>query len=75
MYACMTKVISVSDEAYGQLKKIKNERSFSEVIIELTFERSKDNLMKFAGALTNDEANKIKKEIYEERKTPSRRFK
>ena len=71
----MTKIISLSDEAYERLRKIKNESSFSEIIIELTFERSKDNLMKFAGTLTNEEADKIKKEIYNERKISSRRFK
>lgn len=71
----MTKVISISDEAYANLKKIKNERSFSEIIIELTFEKNKDSLMKFAGILSKEEADKIKKEIYKERKIPSRRFK
>jgi len=70
----MTKIISISDEAYEKLKRMKNERSFSKVIIELTFEKNKDNIMKFAGALSNEEADKIKKEIYKERKTPSRRF-
>lgn len=71
----MTKIISISDEAYERLKKMKNEQSFSEIIIELTFEKAKDNLMKFAGALSNEEADKIKKEIYNERKISSRRFK
>ena len=70
----MTKVISISDEAYGRLKKLKDEMSFSEVIVELTIEKSENNLMKFAGTLTNEEAEKIKKEIYEERKIPSKRF-
>ena len=70
----MTKVISISDEAYGRLKKLKNEMSFSEVIVELTVEKSENNLIKFAGALTNEEAEKIKKDIYEERKIPSKRF-
>jgi len=71
----MTKIVSLSDEAYERLKKMKNERSFSEIIIELTFEKTKDNLMKFAGALSKEEADKIKKDIYNERKISSRRFK
>lgn len=71
----MTKVISLSDEAYEGLKKIKNGLSFSEIVIELTFEKAKDNIMKFAGALSKEEADKIKKNIYEERKISSRRFK
>ncbi len=71
----MTKIVSLSDEAYEKLKKMKNERSFSEIIIELTFEKTKDNLMKFAGTLSKEEADKIKKDIYGERKISSRRFK
>ena len=71
----MTRAISISDEAYERLKKLKNEKSFSNIIIELSSEKTNDNLMKFAGALTNDEAKKIEKEIYSERKLPSRRFK
>lgn len=70
----MTKIISVSDEAYDKLKKLKSEKSFSEIIIELSIERNKDNLMKFAGALSNEEAKKIKNKIYKERKISSRRF-
>ncbi len=70
----MTKVISISDEAYERLKRLKNEMSFSEIIVELTMEKNKDNLMKFAGALTDGEAEKIKKSIYEGRKISSRRF-
>ena len=71
----MTKIISISDEAYDRLKKMKNERSFSEIIIELTFEKSSDNLMKFTESLSKEEANKIKKGIYNERKISPRRFK
>lgn len=75
MYVLMTKVISISDEAYGILKKLKVNKSFSEIIIDVTKERNKDNLMKFAGSISNEDGEKIKKEIYEERKIFSRRFK
>ncbi len=71
----MTKIVSLSDEAYNELKKIKLEKSFSEIVIELTKEKKKDNLMQFAGILDDKDAEKIKKKIYEERKIPSRRFK
>jgi predicted CopG family antitoxin len=70
----MTKVISISDEAYEKLKKLKNERSFSEVILELSIEKNKDSLMKFAGALSDKEAKKIKDKIYNERGITSKRF-
>ncbi|MEK6890779.1 MAG: antitoxin VapB family protein [Nanoarchaeota archaeon] len=71
----MTKVISISDEAYDKLKKLKDEKSFSEIIVELTLEKTNDNLMKFAGILSKEAGGKIIKQIYEERKISSRRFK
>lgn len=74
MHVYMTKVISISDEAYNALRKIDAKRSFTEVIIELTLEKRKKSLMEFAGILSDKEAESIKKEIYEARKMKSRRF-
>lgn len=73
MHTCMVKVISISDEAYKELKERKAARSFSEIIIELTVKRKRP-LSDFAGILTDEEAESIKKEMYEMRKMPSRRF-
>ncbi len=70
----MTKIISISDEAYENLKKIKDEKSFSQIIIEITQEKSQDKLRKFVGSITKSEAEKITKNIYKERKIKSRRF-
>ena len=70
----MTKIISVSDEAYESLKRLKKEKSFSEIIIEIAKEKDSRDIMTFAGILTKEEAEKMKKNIYEERKIPSRRF-
>lgn len=70
----MTRVISISDDAYEELRKIKASKSFSKIIIEIVNEKKTDNLMKFAGILSEEEGEKIKKEIYEDRKMPSRRF-
>lgn len=75
MYTYMTKVISISDNAYESLKKLKANRSFSEIIIEITKEKNANNIMKFAGLLSKEDAERIKKEIYKERKFSSRRFK
>ncbi len=72
IHAYMTKVISISDEAYNKLKKLKNGMSFTEVIIELSKCKEKD-ILEFAGSWTDKEALKIKKEIMAERKTKSRR--
>ena len=75
MYTIMTKVISISDEAYEALRKVKLNRSFSEIIMHIMKEKNKDNLMNFVGSLSKSEADKIKKEIYSDRRLPSRRFK
>ena len=67
----MTKVISISDEAYEELKKLKNGMSFTEIIIR---EKKKESIMNFAGMLTNEEAKKMLNEIKELRKMKSRRM-
>jgi predicted CopG family antitoxin len=67
----MTKVISLSDEAYGNLKSLKNEGdSFSGVINRLTTEARKKSILDSAGkwAGTEEEFKKIKKMVREDRK-------
>ena len=67
----MVKVISLSEEAYGKLKTLKHDRSFSELIMELVGKRKKKkNLLDFYGIWADDadEWEKIKKRIYEDRK-------
>ena len=71
----MTKIISISDDAYEELMRIKNGFSFTKVILELTKEKKKKSIMKFAGAWKDIDTDKIKEEIYKERKIGSRRFK
>lgn len=74
MYVFMTKVISISDEAYEELKRMKNGMSFSEIIVNITKEKKRSNLLKFAGILSDEKAKAIKKEIAEERRKISRRL-
>ena len=66
----MVKVISLSNEAYARLKAIKNGKSFSEVVLELTINKKKKNLSDYFGIWkeNSDEWEKIKKKIYEDRK-------
>lgn len=73
MHIYMTKVISISDEAYERLKKLKEGMSFTEVIIELS-ECKKPDIMKFAGSLTDKEGKDVIAGILNERKIKSRRF-
>ena len=75
MHVFMTKVISISDEAYERLVRIKRNLSFSKIIIEITKDNSVNNIMSFAGLLSNEEADKIKNEIKRIIQSPSRRFK
>lgn len=50
----MVKVISLSNEAYGKLKAIKGDRSFSEVVVEITDVRRKKSMMDFFGIWKED---------------------
>lgn len=70
MHTCiMTKVISLSDDAYASLKalKYKNE-SFSEVVRKITKEIKKKKLLSLAGAWKDSpEMDKIFKNILDVR--------
>ena len=75
MYAGkMVKVISLSEDAYAKLRALKGDKSFSEVVVELVDEKkgkgNAKDLLKFAGIWKDraDEWEKIKKQIYEDRK-------
>ena len=67
----MVKVISLSNDAYEKLKSIKNEKSFSEVVVELIEckKKNKKNIMKFAGIFKDDkEWEKIMEDTENDRK-------
>lgn len=65
----MVKVISLSEEAYMKLKSIKGERSFSEVVVELTEKTGKGSLLDLFGKWPGgkEELTRIKKVLEEER--------
>ncbi len=51
----MTKVISISDEAYDYLKSIKDEKeSFSKIIKKLVPKSDKRDILKLAGSLKDE---------------------
>ncbi|BDC00059.1 antitoxin [Saccharolobus caldissimus] len=78
MYACiyayMPKVITISDEVYEKLSKLKGNKSFSEVIndlIEFYYENKKGRkeiLHSIFGILSEEEARELEKEVEEFRK-------
>jgi predicted CopG family antitoxin len=70
----MTKIISLSDEAYNELKKLKNGMSFTEIIIKLSKEKKKESIMDFAGVISKEEGKIMLKEVEKGRKETSRRM-
>jgi len=64
----MVKVISLSDEAYGKLSSIKRNLSFSKIIINLMEEKNKRSLRDFAGVWSEEEGEKFKAFVKENRK-------
>ncbi|MBI5331940.1 MAG: antitoxin VapB family protein [Candidatus Aenigmarchaeota archaeon] len=66
----MTKVISISDEAYEKLAAIKDRNeSFSKAVVRLVSKSNKRSILEFAGKWSGDikEADKIFKKIAEDR--------
>ncbi|MFA5174356.1 MAG: antitoxin VapB family protein [Candidatus Pacearchaeota archaeon] len=66
----MVKVISLSNDAYDRLKSIKDNKSFSEIVVELIeCKKKKRDISKFAGIFKNDEEwGKIMDNIEKDRK-------
>lgn len=73
----MTKVISLSNEAYRQLKKRKGkDESFSDVVLRMTKERRSGSILPFAGTWVGDDAEEIARRIAKDREAAkSREFK
>lgn len=62
----MTKTISISDDVYESLVKIKGKRSFSEVIRDLIKKEGNFEILMIAfGTRTENEAEELEKEIRE----------
>lgn len=67
-----SKNISISDEAYSRLKKMKGKNeSFTDLIIRLT---NKVSLLDLRGILASEEAHQILEELKESRKLSRERF-
>lgn len=62
----MTKTISIADDVYEQLMKIKGSRSFSELIRDLIRKKGNAELIITAfGTRSEEEAEKLEKEVKE----------
>jgi predicted CopG family antitoxin len=65
------KTIMIRDDVYNKLPKIKGNKSFSYIIEELIEESislRRKKIEKYFGILKEEEAEELKKEIYEMRK-------
>lgn len=74
----MTKVISLSDDAYNDLKSLKSkDESFSDIVRVLAHEVKRKKILDLAGAWSNaSEMDNLFKGIFEERhKTKERKLK
>ncbi len=62
-----TKTITITEEAYKRLKQLRREdESFSQIIQRVTSNAGR--LLKFAGTLTEKEADRLEKRLLENRK-------
>jgi predicted CopG family antitoxin len=74
-YVFMPKVITISDEVYEKLSKLKKGRSFSKTIDELiefyeaNKKGNKEILREMFGTISEGEANELEKEIIKFRKS------
>lgn len=64
----MTKVISLSNDAYSTMKALKrNDESFSDVVMRISGKKKK-SIMDLAGVWSEEDAKKAKKIVAEGRK-------
>ena len=71
----MTKVISLSEKAYGTLKKLKRRNeSFSDVVLRMAHQLSKKSILQFAGSWKGDDIDVVFRQVTKDReRTASRK--
>ena len=74
MHATMTKVISLSEDAYRELSKRKGTgESFSDVVLKMAKGKRSDSIMELAGTWKGDDAAVVLAEIAKQRRTAKSR--
>jgi predicted CopG family antitoxin len=74
MHTVMTKVISLSEKAYAELKKRKGrEESFSDVVLRIIENRTSGSLLNFAGVWAGEEFDVIEKDLKTQRESSTSR--
>jgi len=76
IYTSMTKVISLSERAYGRLKKLKRpNESFSDVVLRMAGEEGGKSILDFAGAWKGSDIEEVFSQITKDReRSASRRI-
>ena len=70
----MTKIISLSDEAYQILKDSKRPgESFSDVVLRTLKQEKKKSLLEFSGKWVGDDADEVLAQIMEDREQSASR--
>ncbi len=70
----MTKIISLSERAYGTLKKFKRpNESFSDVVLRMTGQEGSKSILQFAGAWKGSDIDEIFSQIMKDRERSSSR--
>lgn len=70
----MTKVISLSNEAYQTLKASKKPgESFSDVVLRITKPKKKKSLLEFSGTWVGDDIDEVFAQIEKDRERAPRR--
>jgi len=72
----MTKVISLSERAYGTLKRLKRpNESFSELVLRMAGQKERRSLLEFAGAWKGDDIDRVYSQVMKDReRSTSRRI-
>ncbi len=66
--SAMTKVISLSNEAYQTLKESKKPgESFSDVVLRIAKKKKKKSLLEFSGKWVGDDADEVLSQIMKDR--------
>jgi predicted CopG family antitoxin len=70
----MTKVISLSEKAYGTLRKLKrSDESFSDVVLRMAGEKERKSLLSFAGTWKGDDIEEVFSIVMKDRERASSR--
>jgi predicted CopG family antitoxin len=75
-YNGMTKVISLSERAYGTLKKLKrSNESFSDLVLRMAGEGDRNSILEFAGTWKGSDIEHVFSQIMKDReRSASRRI-